>query len=52
MIEPCSPWENPSEPKTGQILSMVKNFIIKFKVTLKEHDWVHKCYVDVTNKYS
>ena len=32
--------------------SGVRNFMIKFKVTLKEHDWVHKCYVDVTNKYS
>eukprot|EP00957_Ditylum_brightwellii_P002399 183987-Ditylum_brightwellii.AAC.1 len=38
-IEPGHPWQNPAEPKIGQLNSMVKNVMRKFNVPLKEHDW-------------
>ena len=36
-----SPWENPAEPKIGQLSSMSRNFMSKSKIPLKEHDWAH-----------
>eukprot|EP00957_Ditylum_brightwellii_P112827 8602254-Ditylum_brightwellii.AAC.1 len=37
--EPDHPWQNPAEPKIGQLNSMINNVIKKFDVPLKEHDW-------------
>ena len=47
--EPKCPHENPAEPKIGQLASMVRNVMRKFKVPLKEHDWAQKWCVDVHN---
>eukprot|EP00957_Ditylum_brightwellii_P023218 1752261-Ditylum_brightwellii.AAC.1 len=42
-------WQNPAEPKIGQLNSMVKKVMQEFHVPLSEHDWVQKWCVDVHN---
>jgi hypothetical protein len=47
--EPHTPWQNPAEPKIGQLHSMVKKVMRAFQVPLSEHDWAQKWCVDVHN---
>ena len=42
-------WVNPSDPKIGQLGSMVRNVMRLFDVPLEDHDWVEKWCVDMHN---
>eukprot|EP00957_Ditylum_brightwellii_P140635 10713595-Ditylum_brightwellii.AAC.1 len=47
--EPHSPWQNPAEPKIGQLNSMVKNVMRQLNVPLNEHDWAQKWCTELHN---
>eukprot|EP00957_Ditylum_brightwellii_P026433 1999677-Ditylum_brightwellii.AAC.1 len=42
-------WQNPTEPKIGQLNSMVKKVMQAFHVPLSEHNRAQKWCVDVHN---
>ena len=47
--EPHSPWQNPGEPRIGNLNNMVSLVMKAFNVPLGEHDWAQKWCCDCHN---